>query len=209
MITRAPVTFGISAICVAVTVLGRGPFELPWSWFSWALHADGQHLVSDVGVFLLVGAFVEPRAGAGRFAMWLLAGYLVSLGIHRAVYPGQAGLFGLSAVVWTMAVAAAYGGIDGKWVRRGVVALIVAVLWTEHLVPWREVFGLIRGGAAPAWPRILGSQLGAVPWVHDACAVSGLGLGFLWRLVRASDWPLAPRNAGLRATSDASFPVPG
>lgn len=202
-------TCGVSAVCLAMTLLGRLPSELPWELLSWALHADGQHLLSDVGVFLLLGAFIEPRVGTGRFATWLVAGYAVSLGTHRAVYPGQAGLFGLSAVVWTMATAAANGGINSKWARRGVLAVIVGILGAEHLVPWREVFGQLRGGASAAWPQIMGSQLGPVPWVHDATALAGLGLGLLWRLVRVTkgSGSSIPDKAG--ALGDLPNPVPG
>jgi hypothetical protein len=178
-----PVTLVVAVLCIGLTMLAGGAvWGTHWA-VSWGVHADARHLVHDVGVLVLIGAWIERRTGSGRVGLWLSAGALASHGLHVLCYPWQGPLMGISAATWTLAGAGVVSTIGAVWARWVGVFVLGAVLGVEWFVPWREVlvgvssFGAASGGA----PEYAGVVLHPVPLVHMGCAGFGVVLGLLGR----------------------------
>lgn len=180
------VTIFGSACAVLLTLASHGSAHAwpTWPALSWAVHADVRHLIHDVGVLLLLGGWVELRAGAARTAVWLVAGVTASHLLHALCYAGHGALFGLSAAAWTIAGAGIAGCISTARARAAAILIMGAVLVVECFTPWREVLGLLSLGVGEPM-RVGGVELSTVPLVHQGCAGVGILMGWAMRVAKA------------------------
>lgn len=180
-----PVTLVTGAAAVVLSMLAWRMPESASAWatvpgISWAVHADGRHLVHDVGVLLLLGGWAERRAGSGRVALWLLTGIVSAYLLHAVLYPAHGALMGLSAACWLAGGAAAWGCVGSARCRAAATVVLGLVLALECVTPWREILGAVSFGTGGAM-TFDGITLETVPLVHQGCAVIGAVLGWAGR----------------------------
>ena len=121
---RAPVTMGVALGAVAATVLLRDRPDLWFGPVQALVHADGAHLLGDVMAWLAAGLLCEARATSMRWGAWAACGVAASHLAHSMLYPDQTHLLGLSAAIYTSALAGACAGVlrgagVGRWVGAG------------------------------------------------------------------------------------------
>ncbi len=201
---RVKVSIAVALACSLGTLVHEPPGP-PWPLLiGWALHADLRHLIPDLGAFLAIALLVEGRAGSGRTALWCVSAVAFSNLVHRALYPEQIALFGLSAVTWTVAGAGAATSVRSPGALAASAVLMLALLASGHSRPLWELWAHLAGATTDRLS--LGElPLHPVPWVHDACAVLGLGLGGLARHAHARRPRVPGRfNAARRAAQPSA-----
>jgi hypothetical protein len=155
-------------------------------------------------MWVIVGLWIERRAGSLRLAAWTVAGVGASLAAHAVMHPEHDLLLGLSAVLFVVCTAGLTGYALDEWPGRVALLGVVAVLVHERLsggtiaadmfsgVGWGEPVELVahRGRAEP------------VPDVHLACALVGVELGVLCRVGKPEKLACrrGPRGSGAAVT---------
>lgn len=175
----APVTLAIVLLSIAGTALLA---ERPALWnpaTTWMAHGSLAHLLLDAAPLLLVGAWLEPRAGSRWVGLCALMTLMLTTITHMIAYPEQAHLFGTSAVFYALLVFGAVGLATRQWwawVAVGAVACGAVMDASGSGLPhgMYEAWGGVMGGVRS---RV---SLSPVPLVHAAGAITGLAFGMAW-----------------------------
>lgn len=151
---NAPVTLTYALLCLLALCLGfltngwttqnlfevyRCPLE-PLAFFRFfghvLGHADLAHLVSNIGLLLVLGAGLEDRYGSSSLLLAILFTALVSGLIHFIFFPGTA-LLGASGVVFMMILLSAFGGIKSGTIPLTLIFVFIFYLGGEL---WNALF---------------------------------------------------------------------
>jgi membrane associated rhomboid family serine protease len=170
---NAPVllTFSLIALCVHVLNVTVAPgltarwFTLP-GWFAWGYapnyvklvsytlgHSDWGHLLGNLPIVLLLGAFVEDKYGSRDILAMTLVTALVAGVLNALLF--ESGLRGASGVVFMLIVLASLGNV-----RRGELPLTFVLVAGFFLAG--EILASQQPDRTAQWAHIAGGVVGGV-----------------------------------------------
>jgi len=181
MLRRAPVTIGVAVAAIFATLLLGDLSVGSQPLFSWLVHADALHLLTDLVPWLILGIWLEERATSARWLLWTAMGVAITLGLHGPLYPQHSAVYGLSAVNYTLFFAAliAWPGKQQARTdpRRWAMLLLLTAILIEELLhgesAWRSLVS--QSGSGPRF--ILIDHIATTPLLHAAAAIMGATLG--------------------------------
>ncbi|MFP4139358.1 MAG: rhomboid family intramembrane serine protease [Phycisphaerae bacterium] len=170
---NAPVLLTFSLVALAVHVIdatavpgltGRW-FTLP-GWFDWTHapnylrlvtytlgHSDWEHLLGNLPIVLLLGAFVEDKYGSRDILAMTLVTALVAAVLNALLF--ESGLRGASGVVFMLIVLASLGNV-----RRGELPLTFVLVAGFFLAG--EILASRQPDRTAQWAHMVGGVVGGV-----------------------------------------------
>lgn len=91
------------------------------------VHADINHLVSNMTLLLVLGPILEDRYGAKMLGIGMVVTALVA-GLAQVIFAKGTALVGCSGIVFMMIVLASFGGAKGKGVPLTFLVVIILYL---------------------------------------------------------------------------------